>query len=145
MSVVAFDNALWIARYPEFSAVGATLGALYFAEAGLYCDNTDLSPVTDLSTRALYLYMLTSHAAWLAGSGTGNPGAKLVGRIANGTQGSTSVQVELDPGPKGRAFFVQTPYGFAFWQASVVMRSSVYVTPTQAAQRPGGLPWDFTG
>ena len=71
MAVAAFDLAAFRARYPEFSAVAdATLGA-YFAESGMYLDNTDSSPVIDLYARGLLLNMLVAHIAAL--SAAANP------------------------------------------------------------------------
>ena len=60
MAVATFDLAAFRARYPVFSVVAdATLGA-YFAESGMYLDNTDSSPVVDLYARGLLLNMLVS-------------------------------------------------------------------------------------
>ena len=69
MAAVAFDYLGWSARYPELAAyVSLQLATAYFNEAGLYCDNTVNSPVTDDSVggqRYMFLNMLTAHIAAL--------------------------------------------------------------------------------
>lgn len=126
--VVAFDYTAWSLRYPELAAsVTAPLANIYFAEAQLYCDNTPSSPVTDWAPggqRAMFLNMITAHIAAL-----NKPGASaLVGRISNATEGSVSVQTQLDGEQlHGRAFWAQTRYGLAFWQASAQYRTMRYI------------------
>jgi hypothetical protein len=146
VSVVAFDFAKWTARYPEFAAVNPTLAAMFFGEAGMYCDNTDVSPVPSGAPtyrRDTFLYMLTSHIAWLAGQGTGNtPGAGgLVGRIASAAEGSVNVATELEGQLQGRAWFAQTRYGLDFWQASALYRTSLYIAPCGPLQSGYDRSW----
>lgn len=131
MPAAAFNYAAWVARYPEFGAVGAELAALYFAEAGFYLDNTDASPVPDTGMRLVLLNMLTSHVAALAGAL--EPGGKptgMVGRVSSASEGSVSVSVDSGLAPGTAAWFQQTQYGLSFWQATKNLRSAVYVAPT---------------
>lgn len=126
MGVVAFDPAAFKARYPEFGAVlDATLAAC-FAEAGLYLANTDSSPVSNLTRRALLLNMLTAHIATLNGVAAPGTGPAPVGRVASGMQGA--VQATFDYGSIGsEKWYAQTQYGVAFWQATLNLRRFQYI------------------
>ena len=131
MTAVALDYAQWSARYPELAAtVPPATAAAYWAEAGLYCDNSDTSPIRDDSPggeRSLLLGMVTAHIAALAA-------APLVGRIASATQGSVTVQTDLGV-PGSAAWFAQTRYGLAFWQATAKYRMAHYFAPVSQRRR----------
>lgn len=126
--VVVFSYATWIARYPEFSTVTAPVAQLYFDEATLYLSNTECSVVVDTARRAVLLNMLTAHIAALnAKNAAGQLAASLVGRIDSATEGSVSVHADM-PGVTGNsAWFQQTPYGAAYWQATAQYRTMRYV------------------
>ena len=131
MGVVAFDYPAWAARYPELSAsVSQPLAQQYFNEAQLYCDNTPCSPIRDDSIggqRALLLNMLTAHIAALNAALNGQPSSPLVGRIGRASEGSVSVQAQMDMPAGSPQWYVQTRYGAAFWQATAQYRSMHYV------------------
>lgn len=137
MTVAVFDYSTWAARYPELAtSVDAALGGAYFAEAGLYLDNTDYSRVQDVGIRGVLLNMLTAHIAALSGA-TAAGAQGLVGRISSVSEGSVSISTELQT-PGGAAWFAQTKYGLMYWQATAQYRTMQY--------RPGprpflGLPW----
>lgn len=126
MPAVIFDPAAFKARYAEFAAVGNPTLSACFAEAGLYLSNGDASPVADLTRRAMLLNMLTAHIAYLGGAladGTPRP----VGRVSQAAEGSVSASFEhLEPGSP--AWFQQTQYGSAFWQATVKYRRMRYIS-----------------
>ena len=128
---VAFDYSLWSVRYPELSAsVGPTLAQLYFNEAGLYCDNSDASPISDDSVggeRSMFLNMLTAHIAALNASINGQPSSPLVGRVSSATQGSVSVSTDNQYLPGSVQWYQQTKYGAAFWAATAKYRTFFYV------------------
>lgn len=125
MAIVVFDPVAFKARYPEFSAVAnATLSAC-FTEAGLYLSNKDASPVQDVTRRALLLNMLTAHVATLGGVLSADSKPLPVGRVSNASEGSVSAGFEyLTPGTQ--AWFTQTQYGAAFWQATTALRGFRY-------------------
>lgn len=128
MGVVAFDIAAFRARYPEFSTVvDVTLNA-YFSEAGLYLSNTDSSPVTDTSIRATLLNMLTAHIAALNSGVNGEAPSSLVGRLSQASEGTVSATADMGPVTGSQAWFIQTKYGAAFWQASAPYRAFRYIT-----------------
>lgn len=128
MAIAVFDYTAWITRYPEFGAVGDERAALFFAEAGLYLDNSDASLVADVTTRLLLLNMVTSHIAVLAGvlEPDGKPSG-MVGRVGSASEGGVSVSFDTGLEPGTAAWFQQTSYGLSFWQATKGLRSAVYV------------------
>jgi hypothetical protein len=130
MAAVPFDPSVWTARYPEFSGVGVPLAALFWAEAGLYCQNDDGATVPE-ATRSPVLYALTSHIAWMAGQGTGNEAnPQIVGRISDATQGSNSVSADAGEGVTGsKAWYLQTKYGASAWQMLGPWRKGFYAAP----------------
>ena len=64
--IASYDSVYFAARYPEFAGIANGVGApAYFAEAGLYLNNTGSSPVQDAPTQSLLMHMLTAHIAEL--------------------------------------------------------------------------------
>jgi hypothetical protein len=136
---VAFDLAAFVARYPEFTAtVNSTNGPLLFNEATLYCDNSDTSPVIDLTVRAMLLNMLTAHIAQMGVGSSLQPASPLTGRISQAAEGSVSVTTEMQQLPGSAAWYAQTKYGLAFWQASLPYRSGMYVPGCPRDEDPYG-------
>ena len=131
MTAVVFDPAAFKARYPEFAAVGDPLLQACFGEAGLYLSNTDNSPVQNVTRRAVLLNMLTAHIAALGGALSSDGQPRPVGRVSSATEGSVSASMEyLAPGSS--AWFAQTQYGAAFWQATTSLRGFRYIAqPTR--------------
>ena len=127
MSQVVFSLTAFNARYPEFNAVSnaALLGAC-FTEATLYLSNADNSPVQDLTRRGLLLNMLTAHIAYMGGALSADGQPLPVGRVSSATEGSVTAQLEYAP-PGTQAWFVQTGYGAAFWQATQSLRGFRYI------------------
>lgn len=125
MPSVVFDQAAFLVRYPEFTAVASALPS-YFAEATIYLNNTDTSPVCDLTIRAVLLNMLTAHVAALNGGVNGQAASPLVGRVNTATEGSVSVGTDMGPTSAAAAWFLQTKYGAAYWQASSAYRRFRY-------------------
>jgi len=143
--VVIFDFTSWIARYPEFASVSSTLAQLYFNEAQMYCDNTPCSPIPyDPANpaiswqRPMYLNMLTAHIAALNAPVNGQAASSLVGRIASAGEGSVNVSVEMEGQLQGRAWYAQTKYGFAYWQATAQYRTARYKIGPQYNPDPYG-------
>lgn len=150
MPAVVFDSAAFLQRYPEFSTVPVPLLEDYFVEAGVYLNNTDTSPVCRLPLRAILLNMLVAHIAKLYSGANGQGGAGMVGRISGATEGSVSAQAEMGPATGSNAWYLQTQYGAAYWQATAAFRTARYVPgqsyPPQYNFGPswglrGRLPW----
>lgn len=126
MTAVIFNPTAFKTRYPEFAAVSNVLLQAYFDESTLYLSNSDTSPVQDIPRRTLLLNMLTAHVAYIGGALGNNGGQALpVGRTSSATEGSVSVSLEyMTPGTQ--AWYVQTQYGAAFWQATLNLRRFRY-------------------
>lgn len=125
MAVVVFDPAAFKLAYPQFAAVSDEVLTNYFNLATLYLSNEDCSVVQDIPKRTTLLWLLTAHIAFL--SGALNPGGApgLVGRVSSATEGSVSVSTEYPTSPNS-AWFLQSAWGAAFWQATLSLRSFRY-------------------
>lgn len=142
MAVATFNYSVWSARYPALAArVDAPLAEAYFAEAGLYLDNTDASLVADVNERGLLLNMLVAHIAALNGASAAAE-AGLVGRINQVTEGSVTISAEYDVAPGSEKWYAQTPYGAQYWAVTAKYRTAVYVPGRQPTFDPfGTLGW----
>jgi hypothetical protein len=132
VAVAIFDKAAFLALYPEFTAYDAANPnslAAKFAQAGLYLDNTDCSPVQDINHRTQLLYMVTAHL--LAGGGAfsanGQPGP--AGRISSATEGTVSVSLQsfVSETAGTAGWWNSTGYGAQFWAATANLRSARYI------------------
>lgn len=128
MAVVVFDPAAFKARYPAFAGVSDAVLQGCFDDATLYLSNKDCSIVQDIEKRKQLLWMLTAHIAYLGGAlnpaGSGG-GALPVGRMSSATEGSVSISTEY-AAPWSAAWFSQSSWGAAFWQATLSLRSFRY-------------------
>lgn len=128
MPAVAFSAAKFKTRYPEFSAVSsATLGEC-FTEATLYLANAD-RPVRNEARRLLLLNMLTAHIGYIGGLLSTDGMPRPVGRLSQASEGSVSASFDSVPATPGSgAWFAQSQYGSAFWQATTGLRSMRYIS-----------------
>jgi hypothetical protein len=129
MSSVVFDPAAFKVRYPEFTAVDNDTLVAYFAEATLYLDNTDASPITNTVTRGVLLNMIVAHLAQIYSGSNGQAPSQLVGRISQAGEGSVSVSTDAMPNAGSAAWFNQTKYGAQYWAATLPLRRFRYVAP----------------
>lgn len=128
MPAVVFDPAAFKARYPKFAAVADPTLAACFDEAGLYLSNADNSPVQNLIRRATLLNMLTAHVAYIGGLLSADGMPRPVGRVSQASEGSVSAAFEgVPPTPGSGAWFQQSQYGAAFWQATSSLRGMRYI------------------
>jgi hypothetical protein len=127
MAVVVFDVDAFRLRYPEFAAVTDAQLQAAFDDAGLYLDNTDASPVPAPTPRTQLLYMLTAHITALTYGANGAGAAPFVGRVSSVTEGSVSISADMSGWGAGSAWYLQTPYGAAYWQATINYRLGSYV------------------
>lgn len=128
MAIAVFNPAQFIARYPEFTAVSAIRLTALFAEAGLYLSNTDRSPVQNVVRRGMLLNMITAHISYLAGDLSADGQARPVGRVSQAAEGSVSASFEgVPPTPGTGAWYQQSQYGAAFWQATSNLRGFRYI------------------
>lgn len=151
MAIAVFNSSTFLLRYPEFNTLPEPLLQSYFDEAGVYLNNTDCSLVTNVTTRGVYLNMLTAHIAALYGGTNGNAPSGIVGRINSATEGSVSVGADMSGQPGSAAWYQQTPYGAAYWQVTAQYRTArpvlgISYPPTYAFGPAWGLvgrvpPW----
>lgn len=128
MTIAAFDDAVFVARYPEFSQVSSATLKAYFQESGLYLNNTESSPVKDVSQRLMLINMIVAHLCQLYSGANGQPSSELVGRITSASMGSVSVSVDsMGAGSAAKSFWQQTKYGANFWQATSSYRTFKYM------------------
>lgn len=146
-----FDYDKWVSKFPVFRDVLEEDAATYWEYAGNYFQNAGWQ--ASLPNAQQLLFLLTCHLAWLwsprdvngnPSSGGPNPPPATVGRVSSGTQGSVSVQLEYDSnGSPSQAWYVQTPWGAAYWAATAQFRGSFYLPGLQRARRaavPGLFP-----
>lgn len=141
-AVVSFNYEDWIAIYPEFKNVTPQSALQYFNIATIYHRNDGFGPVSQPPVQAALLNMMTAHVAKLFGGTTGGVPTGLVGRIAHASEGSVSVEADMGPVTANQAWFMQTPYGAAYWQATAAYRTFRY-RPDPRAVAYLGAP--FTG
>lgn len=127
MGIVVFDAGRFRKRYPEFASIPDELLTEYFDEATIYLDNTDRSRVRDVDKRVVLLNMLTAHIAQLNAGSNGEGPSALVGRINSASQGSVSVSADMGPVTNTEAWYAQTRYGAAYWQATSPYRTMQYM------------------
>lgn len=139
--VAVFNYAMFIARYPEFTAVPEGTLQNYFYEAQLYLNNTPCSIVQDVFIRGVLLNMLTAHIAFLGGALTADGQPRPVGRVSQATEGTVSATFESNtPTPGSGPWFAQSQYGAAFWAATTCYRGVRYVPQPTCV----GGPWPNT-
>jgi len=133
--IVVFDYTGWSVRYPELASttIQALAQAYFDNDAVLFLDNSACSPVPDVTKRAALLNMIVAHIASLnSRTADGQAASPLVGRITNASEGSVSVAVDM-PAPDSAAWWMQTKYGAAYWQATASLRTARYVPGCQPA------------
>jgi hypothetical protein len=135
---VTFDFDTWVAMFPEFAALTPGQGQAYFYRASGLCANSCSNPMFGDGVLPYRLYLLTSHFAWLScprddsgnPAATGQPASALVGRISSATEGSVTVQTELEMGSDTSAWeaeLTQTKYGLEYLAKLAPYRTAVYL------------------
>ncbi len=128
MAAVTLDVTEWKEKYPQYSGLTDSQVEDLFYAATSYLENNDMSAVGDEERRKYFLYLLTAHLAFLLypdSSGKGGNGG-MVGRISSASEGSVSVGSGLSNVPFNAEFFLQSTYGYMFWQATQVYRMAFY-------------------
>lgn len=154
--IVTFDFPTFLALYPEFQNVGSARAQAFFDMATLYHRNDGCGFVQNEAQQLMLLNMLTAHLLWLNSprdadgniAASGSPPAPIIGRISSASEGSVSLGAEWQGGggSPSAAFFLQTRYGAAYWQAVAQYRTARYVArPTRVAGTAfpfiPGFPW----
>lgn len=124
---VTFDWASWMQIFPQFASLNqqqVVNGALPIAE--LYCRNDGGGPVSTAAIQTNLLNLMVAHVCQLIYGVNGQSPSGLVGRISDATEGSVSVSTDW-PSTPNNAWFLQTPFGAAFWQAAAAYRTMRYI------------------
>lgn len=152
MSVVTFDPAAFAAAYPEFASVStARTTSMFNLAAATILDNTNNSPVMDLTYRTQLFYLLVGHLLLTFGSAPTTPDNTPPGRISSATQGTITTQFEyiIPQGSMLAPWFLQTKYGAMYWTATAPFRSAIYVANGASgigrAIAYGSVPFDIPG
>jgi hypothetical protein len=140
MGVVAFDPAAFIVNFPQFATVSADALNYNFARAQQVLDNTDCSPVVDLTERALLLDLLVAHITALNQGVNGVAPSGLVGRVSGATQGSIRVDTDYGETSKAAAWYLQTPWGAEYWNDTAKYRTMRYRPGRSYPAPPQPLP-----
>lgn len=124
---ITFDYALWILSYPQFSDIPeSTVITVLLPIAEIYCRNDGGGPVSTAATQTVLLNLMVAHIAQLFFGANGTTPSGLVGRISNASEGSVSVGTDF-PTTQNNAWYLQTPFGAAFWQATAAYRTMRYI------------------
>lgn len=139
MTKAVFNWTEWSVLYPELVAKGVTepyATALFNGPAGLFLANNDASIICDVDLRRTFLNMIVAHLA--ATQGPGSSG--LVGRISAASEGSVSVSADYGTQAASAAYWLQSPYGAQYWQATAPYRTFIPVpAPPSPAEFPAGF------
>jgi Protein of unknown function (DUF4054) len=130
-AIAVFVYSDFTTQYPAFATnpPQVTLQAYFDIAGELYLRNDGTGRVRTVAAQTALMYMLVAHMAQLAFGADGVSPSGLVGRIASATQGSVNVSTDY-PSTPNNAWFLQTPAGASFWQATSAFRSV-------ASYRPG--------
>jgi hypothetical protein len=89
--------------------------------------------VQDVNIRGALLNMVTAHIAFLGGILTADGQPRPVGRVSAANEGAVGATFDFTPATPGTgAWFQQSAYGAAFWQATTCYRGMKYFSnPTK--------------
>lgn len=125
-AVATFSAADFKSKYPMFAAVPDPSLAEAFSLATIYLRNDGTGPVRTVALQTSLLYMLTAHITQIMFGTTGTNASGVVGRVNSASEGSVSIGADW-PTTANNAWFLQTPFGANFWQATAGYRTARYV------------------
>lgn len=137
--IVVFDPTVFKVAFPSFATVADASLSFAFDLATLQLNNSCGSRVCDATLREKLLNLLTAHIAALAYGENGNPPAGIVGAITKAQEGSVSVGTDVGTIVYGQAYYLQTQWGFMYWQATARFRTMVYIPAPPVCADFGGL------
>jgi hypothetical protein len=152
---IVFDPAAFRAAYGTFAGCSDAQLQEYFTIAGTVCWNSVRNPAyCTTGLLATLMNLATAHVAWLFAprDAMGNPSSAgaaaspIVGRINSASEGSVSVGAEWNgSGSPSEAWWLQSPWGATWWQATAQFRQAVYLAKPTVV--PGTLPpaWGYYG
>lgn len=134
--IAQLDPTEWLKKYPMYDNLTIEQVEDLLIAATDFLENTVCSVIRDVEKRKRLIYLVAAHLAYLLYQDkNGNGGSSgLVGRLSSATEGSVSVGATMANAPFSAEFFLQSPFGFAFWQATMVYRMGLY-TPRARCRR----------
>jgi hypothetical protein len=144
--IVQFSAPEFVALYPEFTGLTNAVMQNAFNDAVFFLNNSCCSAVCDANQRLILLYKVTAHVLFLTqgtndGAGNTTTPQGIVGRIDSASEGSVSVNAQYNAViSESEAYFIQSPYGAAFWQMTSPYRTALYIGPP--AFGPNGPGYD---
>lgn len=142
--IVVFVPATFKTMFPSFATVADASLSMAFDLATLQLNNSCCSRVTDAALRERLLNLLTAHIAALAFGENGNPPAGIVGMVNKAQEGSVSVGTDVGTIVYGQAYYLQTQWGFLYWQSTARFRTMVYI-PAPVVCADLGVNGPFNG
>lgn len=125
-AVAVFDVTAFRLAYPMFASVTDDQLQAMFDLAGIYLRNDGSGLVRQVSVQTTLMYLLTAHLAQMTFGTNGSGASGIVGRITSASEGSVSVSSDYPTTPSN-AWFLQTPFGASFWQATAAYRTARYI------------------
>lgn len=137
-AVAVFTSSEFKSSYPMFATLGDPQLEEAFSLSTIYLRNDGTSPVRTVGLQTSLLYMLTAHLCQIMYGVNGKAAGGMVGRINSASQGSVSIGADW-PTTANSAWFLQTPFGANFWQATAAYRMARYIPgPTRFGNGLGG-------
>lgn len=125
-AVAVFDPAAFKVAYPQWAALPDAQLQAYFDIATLYFRNDGTSPARTVAIQTLLLNLLTAHITFMSAGADGTGPSPIVGRVNSASEGSVSIGADY-PATPTNAWFLQTPFGASFWQATAAYRMTRYI------------------
>jgi hypothetical protein len=128
--IVAFNYNQFCLSFPELAYLPSGQVQQYFNLATYFCKNNgERGGVTNAGLQSTLLNFATAHICKLfANDAAGNPPPNLVGRVDSAAEGSVNVSASWGSVVSDQeAWWIQTQYGAAFWNASRAMRTFRYM------------------
>lgn len=144
--IVTFDEAAFLARFPEFATWAAAhpgqLAERFTEVTLLYVNNTPYAYVMDVTERSILINYAIAHILTMGGAlapaDDAGAVAGKVGRISGATEGTVSAQLDMGAQPGTAAWWLQSQYGATYWNGTAKYRSFRYGrAPRMCARRPG--------
>jgi len=137
--IVTFDEAAFLARFPMFSAwATANPGQLQerFNEVtAIYINNGPMARVLDVTERSYLINYAIAHVLTVEGAladpttTDASAAAGRVGRVSSASEGTVSAQLDMGAVPGTAAWWMQTQFGAAYWNATAKYRTVRYARP----------------
>lgn len=143
--IVTFNEAAFLARYPAFTVWAAAnpgqLQERFNEVTAIYINNTANARVLDVTERGYLINYAIAHVVTLEGALTPTDDAAAVagkvGRVSSASEGTVSVALDMGAVPGSAAWWMQTQFGAAYWNATAKYRTFRYARAPGCTLRGG--------